>query len=201
MSNLIISTLTKTNVSSTHIESMLNHSKTLVLGHQQRYGRRRIYAPQIKWSKWFYTGGEEEEALPTNSRRAIRQGNSDECEDDEADMEILDDKEGLLDTRRNMDLENMGGFNQGHAEIAKANESAYKIKSETRQRLISENISTWIRLRIHIADTLEWVQQSDDVLYAFKLTVAVFLVLWPAFVASWNTWYSLNRGCEQKSNV
>lgn len=35
---------------------------------------------------------------------------------------------------------------------------------------------------------------SEDVLYAIKLTVAVFLVTWPAFIHHWNTWYSLNRG-------
>jgi hypothetical protein len=35
---------------------------------------------------------------------------------------------------------------------------------------------------------------SDDVLYAIKLTVAVFLVTWPAFLHHWNSWYSLNRG-------
>jgi uncharacterized membrane protein YgaE (UPF0421/DUF939 family) len=32
------------------------------------------------------------------------------------------------------------------------------------------------------------------VLYAIKLTIAVFLVTWPAFLDQWNTWYSLNRG-------
>jgi uncharacterized membrane protein YccC len=49
-----------------------------------------------------------------------------------------------------------------------------------------------------LADTLfkviEYLVGSEDVLYAIKLTVAVFLVTWPAFLHHWNSWYSLNRG-------
>jgi hypothetical protein len=50
------------------------------------------------------------------------------------------------------------------------------------------------RLRNGLADAIEYLVGSDDVLYALKLTIAVFLVTWPAFLHQWNTWYSLNRG-------
>lgn len=138
--------------------------------------------------------------MSASSRKAIRQSkldeHDDEGEDEESDTEISNSKESLLDSSKNKDLENMGDLQCDPAEIATTSQSAQKKNSRERERPSSKTISFWMHTRGRLADILEWVQQSDDVSYAFKLTVAVFLVLWPAFVASWNSWYSLNRGCE-----
>lgn len=182
------------NVSSAHIHSMLKSSRNLVFDYQQRRGHRRVYAPRIKWSKWFYTGGEEEEALPANSRKAIRQGVSDEGDEDVNNADITNETKGLLGLRQNRDLENTGGFDQSGIEITKLSEPFRKTSPATRGQQLSEPSSSWMHLRSEIANILEWVQYSDDILYATKLTTAVFLVLWPAFVPSWSSWYSLNRG-------
>ncbi|KAM4056864.1 fusaric acid resistance protein-like domain-containing protein [Hirsutella rhossiliensis] len=51
-----------------------------------------------------------------------------------------------------------------------------------------------MRMRAKAADAMEWAQGSDDVDYALKLAIAVFLVTWPALVASWTSWYADVRG-------
>jgi len=51
-----------------------------------------------------------------------------------------------------------------------------------------------LRLRGAAADTLEWAFDSEDLVYAFKITTAVFLVSFPALIAPWNSWYGHARG-------
>jgi hypothetical protein len=41
---------------------------------------------------------------------------------------------------------------------------------------------------------MEWLQNSDDLEYALKLSVAVALVSWPGFLPSWHEWYTSIRG-------
>lgn len=169
-----------------HIESMLKHSRELVERRQQRNGRRRIYAPHFRWSNWLYTGGEEDEALPTSGRKGNRQGTSDEREDDEDDVESLNSKKSLL--AHQGDLEK-------NAVTPEVKEGTKERDKESRAQDFERQETLYsLRLRGQAADALEWIQHSEDLLYAMKLGVAVFLVLWPAFVAAWNTWYSLDRG-------
>ena len=169
-----------------HIESMLKHSRELVERRQRRNGRRRIYAPHIKWSNWLYTGGEEDEALPSSGRKGNRQGASDGREDDEDDAESLNSQKDLLAYQG--DLEKNAATPEVKVEAKRRQKESGAQDSGCQQTRYS------IRLRGQAADALEWIQHSEDLLYAMKLGVAVFLVLWPAFVASWNTWYSLERG-------
>lgn len=180
---LMSSFLLNVRQAASHIESMLKQSRELVGSRQQRNGRRRIYAPHIKWSNWLYTGGEEDEALPNSGRKGNRQGASQEREDDEDEAESLSSKKSLL--AHQGDLEK-------NAITPKVQEEVKKREKESRAQDSERQVS--LRLRGQAADALEWIQHSEDLLYAVKLGVAVFLVLWPAFVASWNTWYSLNRG-------
>lgn len=183
---LMSSFLLNVRQAASHIECMLKHSQGLVEHRQQRNGRRRIYAPHIKWSKWLYTGGEEDEALPKSGRKGNRQGASDEHEDDEDDIDSLNCKKSLL--AHQGDLER-NALAPEVKEEAKKREKVPRAEHSERH-----NTPYSLRLRGHAADALEWIQHSEDLLYAMKLCVAVFLVLWPAFVTSWNTWYSLNRG-------
>lgn len=175
---------------------MLKSSRELVLEYQQRRGRRRIYPPHIHWAKWLYTGGGEDEALPAEGRKANRQGESDEHAGDEADMDGFESEESLLKSNKKGDLEDTAGLGYGRQEISNVLPPPQKRAHKMGQRPESVPQSPWLRIREKLAGILEWLQGSDDVIYAFRLVVAMFLVLWPAFVASWNTWYSLNRGCE-----
>ena len=182
---LMSSFLLNVRQAASHIESMLKHSRELVERRQQRNGRRRIYAPHIKWSNWLYTGGEEDEALPNSGRKGNRQGASEEREDDEDDAESLNSKKSLL--AHEGDLEK----NAGTPKVLQPKRPEKVSKAQDSER---EETPYSLCLRGQAADAVEWIQHSDDLLYAMKLGVAVFLVLWPAFVDSWNTWYSLNRG-------
>lgn len=173
---------------------MLKHSRDLVQRRQQRNGRHRLYAPRINWSNWLYTGGDEVEALPSSGRKANRQGNSDELADDESETESLDSKRNILAAQKQEDPEN--GMTSDAASLRSAAKPA-KESTESKLRDVENgrgSESLVLCLRRQAADALEWIQNSEDLLYAVKLSTAVFLVVWPAFVASWNTWYSLNRG-------
>ena len=186
---LISSFLLNVRQAAAHLEEMLEHSRELVSRRQERNGRHRVYFPKIKWSNWLTTGGEEDEALPKAGRKANRKGHSDDPGDDDADTESLNSKKGLLRTQTNGDLENVA------SDAAKETPVKSPARKQTESSKTSvEPESLMLKLRGQAADVVEWIQDSEDLLYALKLTVATFLVLWPAFVANWNTWYSLNRG-------
>ena len=186
----------------THVEDMLRTSRDLVEHRQRRKGRRRIYAPRIKWSKWLYTGSAEDEAMPAPVRKANRKGKTNNVNDDDDDNESksLDSRKGLLDQSK----QEVRDLEKNDLPEIKANDSIGSPKADTKS---SQSESTQVdakmslRIRGQLADTLEWMQDSDDVRYAVKLSVALFLVLWPAFVASWNLWYSLNRGCKPSTVI
>ena len=170
---------------------MLTHSRELIEQRQQRHDRRRVYAPRIKWSKWLNTGGEEDEAVPAPARKATKQGNTKPEEDDD-DAESLDSRIKKISSRKRTDLEN--AIDTNVQEESSAKEQARRLPEHKGTTSREGNDSLGLRLRGNAADTVEWMQDSDDVLYALKLGFAVMLVTWPSLVASWNTWYSLNRG-------
>jgi len=172
-----------------HVEEMLKHARLLIELHQQCHGRRRVHTPRINWRKWLYTGGDEDERMPTSGRQSARQGHADDLDDDQDTA--ANSQENLLDEPTDGDLE------QGtrRTAVAKVQPSQpLKTKNSEVPEHAAETFSLTLRVRGFLADILEWLQASEDVQYSFKLTVAVFLVTWPAFHPAWNTWYSLNRG-------
>ncbi|KAL8734317.1 MAG: hypothetical protein Q9166_001515 [cf. Caloplaca sp. 2 TL-2023] len=173
-----------------HVEVMLNISRSLVLQRQSRHDRRRFYAPRIKWSKWLYSGGEDVEAMPATGRKQYRSGSKKEKEDDEAGMDTINTEENLAKSSEKQDLEH--GLTTPQSPPKSSPQSTTTITTAAADLHEGEGLSS--RLRGKLANVLEWAQESDDLLYAFKLAVAVFLVTWPAFVARWNEWYLLNRG-------
>ncbi len=183
---------------SSHLETMLKHSRDLVLLREHRHGRRTIYAPRIRWATWLYSGGGEDEALPSNGRKANRQGTADEHADDEDGAAGSDGKESLLAAQRKGDLEQTAGLDNCQRKSRNQFQQSESHKGENLKGLkpTRELQSPWLRLRGHLADSLGWLQGSEDILYAVKITVAVLLVVWPGLIDSWNTWYSLNRGCK-----
>ena len=175
-----------------HALDMLKHCRTLVDHHHKRQGRRRLYAPRIKWRKWLYTGGEEAEALPTSSGRAVRQGTAEQNDDEEDEPSSRPNAEDLQGKWSSRDLERSAPdiFEAAESVAPTGNQQAHFRGRMANQRKPKKPIST--PLRESLADALEWTLHSEDLRYAVKLTVAVMLVTWPAFL--WNTWYSLDRG-------
>lgn len=176
---------------------MLSHARELVDRRNQRHGRRRIYAPRIKWAMWLYSGAAEDEAMPTYARKANREGGSGgyDDDDDEDRSDFVGSKQRLIKNRDDKDVERSAQLHMPDRKQTRA--KALKSKMSASQTIATSKRPIFtLRLRGQAADVLEWIQNSEDVLYAMKLTVALFLVLWPAFVASWNSWFSFNRGCE-----
>jgi hypothetical protein len=163
---------------------MLNHARILVEKRQARHDRRRLYAPRINWQKWLASGGEEDAlALPEQARKDARTGNK--RDDNKDDDDSITSKESLLEKKDVESAPPKESQSQSPPPAKDADQAATG-KAEK---------STMIhRLRNGLADTIEYLVGSDDVLYAIKLTIAVFLVTWPAFLHQWNAWYSLNRG-------
>jgi hypothetical protein len=162
---------------------MLNQARLLVEKRQLRHDRRRIYAPRINWQKWLVSGGEQDSlALPEQGRKDARTGKRDDNKDDD---ESVDSKDTLLKKKDVESAPPSESRSQSPRPAKDANEADVKQP---------EKGPPVHRLRNGLADTIEYLVGSDDVLYALKLTIAVFLVTWPAFLHQWNTWYSLNRG-------
>lgn len=172
---------------------MLKSARDLVEERQRRRGRRRLYAPRIKWASWLLTGGDQDEALPVSGRKANRRGVSSAADMETAEADLADSKHGLFSYRKKEDEENASSKvapEQGSAPAAPFKKAVEGPRSQRRKS------SFILKCRGQLADTLEWFQESDDFVYASKLTVAVVLVSWPAWIPSWNLWYSLNRGRE-----
>lgn len=168
---------------------MLKYSRELVEKRQARHDRRRIYAPRIKWRKWLYTGGEDEQPLPMDARQPKKAGLEKRDSNDEDDDSTKSDQTLLQESRD-------PGQDAPVIAIAKGDPTV-KTQCSSPKVTIGPNqpeASLELCIRGKAADVMEWIQESEDLLYAVKLTIAVFLVLWPAFVAKWNTWYSLERG-------
>jgi hypothetical protein len=164
---------------------MLKHSRVIVEKYQARNGRSRIYAPRISWRKWLISGGEEDIlALPEAGRKDARSGKKDNDAPDNDSSEAT--KKSLL---KKNDIESASPEEPQSPQAAtNANPEALKKVDKPQNRSLIHT------LRNGFADTIEYLSTSEDFYYAVKLTIGVFLVTWPAFVHSWNTWYSLNRG-------
>ena len=177
-----------------HICQMLEHSRNLVDQCQRRKSRRRFYAPQIKWQKWLYSGGEDDQPTPEMGQlqTAIHERLFEQSTTEEEDTPVPADKD-VSNSRRTPRDPEFGtarpsepiASNPDASPVHKRSESTHDVRREA---------GVLARSRERLADIVEWVQNSNDVQYAFKLCIASFLTVWPAFVAQWNTWYSLNRG-------
>ncbi|KAI9645618.1 hypothetical protein NHQ30_006360 [Ciborinia camelliae] len=178
---LISSFLLNLRQAALHTLGMLRHSRVLVERRQERHGRKRIYLPQINWKRWLQSGGEADVlALPDNARKDARTGKK---KDDDADDGVsINSGETLLAKK---DVESATPKEETPAHSPKIPDQSAKQKKKG---------TFMFRLRNGLADTIEYLVSSDDISYAIKLTVAVFIVTWPAFLVQWNNWYHLNRG-------
>jgi uncharacterized membrane protein YgaE (UPF0421/DUF939 family) len=165
-----------------HTLEMLRHSRIIVEKRQARHGRRRLYAPRINWRKWLTSGGEGDMlALPETGRKDVRTGKQEDITDERSSV-----------TSKNLllkkDLES-GPTQKRHKLIG--SEINHPNKSSAKNLDKGTPIH---RFRNGLADAVEFLAGNEDVIYAFKIAIAVFLVTWPAFLFRWNAWYSSIRG-------
>ncbi|RYP26901.1 hypothetical protein DL768_011517 [Monosporascus sp. mg162] len=185
--HLISSFLTSTRDAAAQVLDMLRHSRALLARRDARSGRRRFYFPKISWDKWLTTGGESDaSALPENARKGARTGR------------------GLREDHRNHDDDPENDNNEELLQRNKDEETGYANRKQPTSPQAGErprrngprksDVNTILWLRGLAADAVEFFADSDDLAFALKMTVAAFLVTWPAFVPEWNAWYRSVRG-------
>ena len=165
-----------------HTLHMLESSRILVEKYHARHGKPRIYTPRIKWREWLASGGEQDAfVMPEYAKKDVRTGKKEEDPDDSLSSPFS--------SQQNL----VGGVK----EVDRGRASPPKSSTGSTSRPSNINPPTrsiLLRSRNKVADFTESIAESEDVLYAVKLAIAVFLVIWPAFVGQFNAWYSLNRG-------
>ncbi|RYP71530.1 hypothetical protein DL769_004684 [Monosporascus sp. CRB-8-3] len=185
--HLISSFLTSTREAAAQVLDMLRYSRALLGKRDARSGRRRFYFPKISWDKWLTTGGESDaSALPENARKGARTGRGLREDHRNHDDDLENDSNGEL-LQCNKD-EETGYANMEQPTSPQAGERPRR----NGPRKSDVNTIPW--LRGLAADTVEFFADSDDLAFALRMTIAAFLVTWPAFVPEWNTWYRSVRG-------
>ncbi|ODA78047.1 hypothetical protein RJ55_06650 [Drechmeria coniospora] len=168
--------------------NMLRHARYLVDKRQRHHGRSRLWLPQYtSFRRWLSTGGESDGmVLPDSAKKAARTGKRDRSSPSQHDETAPPyDESG---EKRTTDEESLTG-RDGKSEERKA--APTKL---SRKKAEATNLALLPRVRSMAADGIEWTQQSEDLHYALKLSIALFLVTWPAFVSSWNAWYTSVNG-------
>lgn len=183
---LISSFLMALRGSAAHILDMLRHARFLVEKRQRHHDASRIWVPRYgNFRKWLSTGGETDAMiLPEGAKKAARQGLGDASD---AQQETMPEDETDDAQANAVDEESPGGVTAPRQLPANRTLHTSKVEgSSAKDRAFS--------IRAAAADTIEWVQHSDDVEYALKLAIAVYMVTWPALVSSWNGWYAEVKG-------
>ena len=188
---LIASFLLNVRQAATQVSAMLECAKLLVQQRSESGSWRRLFMPKIQWKKWLFSGGETDETTPVNERRVAKQL-------DKKDS-ASSSKEGLL-PKSSHDPE-AAGVSKAESNMKTYNNSnlmmdvdSKKLEAETADERSRQSSWPWLRWRNRFVDVLEWIQHSEDVSYAFKLTVATLLVSFPAFVPSLALFYYEHRG-------
>ena len=176
----------------THVLTMLHHARTLVERRQQRNDRPKIWMPHYTdvW-QWLSTSGEADSiVLPESARREARTSRT-KKPDTTADSAESSSSEEPLPWQKK-DEETAVPKDDAKAEKRHVTQNGH---SKQKPSTVSRKSKDWsLRIRGQAADVLEWAQHSDDLTYALKMALAVFVVSWPSFVPSWRAWYGEVRG-------
>ena len=169
---------------------MLQETRCLVVKFNSQHGRRRLYAPGIRWGKWLFTGNQDEEGLPSSGRKAARKGQPISTAKDA--VEYRDEKllvkgtKSLYDeekaTHRPSFLHNTHSGDKVHNARNIAIGSKNVCEKSSHDLPSSNKKRSYRRILVLFNNFLNWVHDSEDVAYAFKVTLAVFLVLSPAIL-------------------
>ena len=172
------------------IGEMLRLSKELAALRSKHARFRSVHLPRIHWQKWLYSGGQEEESLSPNERLGISDHKLDRSKDDK------DSAASSLNLLDEAHFDRGSDFNNKERARQSAPAGVHPALSQ------SSDAPGWRNLRKSLigntrgplADALEWAQHSEDLSYAFRLTIATYLVTFPAVVPSLNAFYSHDRG-------
>ncbi|KAI1494320.1 hypothetical protein F5X96DRAFT_617433 [Biscogniauxia mediterranea] len=185
--HLISSFLISLHQAAAQVMDMLKQSRSLVEKRQERHDRRRLYLPKISWKKWLTTGGEQDgNALPENARKEARTGHGlreDHLKQDDDDPSTSHDT--LLSRGKDVETGEV---------LEKQPTLPEKGTIPHRKGPQKSEASLFMWLRGLAADTVEFFSDSDDLSFALKMSIAAYIVTWPAFVPAWNAWYSSVRG-------
>ncbi|KAI0458667.1 hypothetical protein F5B21DRAFT_458984 [Xylaria acuta] len=183
--HLVSSFLISISQAGRQVLEMLEHAKMLVERRQTRHARRKLYWPRISWKKWLVSGGEQDgNVLPENARKKARTGNGSIEDSRDGDGESTCNSTDAL-VRPTTDEEAGASLRET---LPQNWEGPRRKGPQTPQ----SKKTLWIRGLA--ADTVEFFQGSDDLVFALKMAIAALLVTWPAFVPSLNAWYGSVRG-------
>lgn len=183
---LISSFLVTLRQAATQVSEMLKHCRVLVERREARRGRRTVYFPKISWKKWLMTGGEKDvNAVPDNARKEARAGHGTREEGGKHDEDPTASTEHLNIRPRD---EETGLVSEKQPVLPVPGKIPHRKGPQK-----SESTRTSLWLRGLIADGIEVVADSEHLAFALKMSVAGWLITWPAFVPSMNAWYSTIR--------
>lgn len=177
--------------SAAQLLGMLRHLRRLIEKRQLRHDRSRLWMPQYtSFRQWLATGGDAEARVPhQKTKKAQRPRSETRVTPTPAKTQVMPESD---ETDRAADEESSGSpTGQRGGQIQ---ESSDKPRMRSGTPPDHPRPGRILRIRGKAADAMEWAQGSDDVDYALKLAIAVFLVTWPALVASWTSWYASVRG-------
>lgn len=171
--------------SAAQVMLMLRHSRTLVELRQQRNGRSRLWLPKFaSLSQWLSSSGVELGVVS-----AVENGAGVARNDSDAPTELNSAAAKAAPT------ESMYRSRSGDEELASASSDNVKHNGSQHHTTDTKSASSGFqRLHHTAANMLGWAQNSEDLVYSAKLSIALFLVTWPALVPSWNQWYAEVHG-------
>ncbi|KAF7546501.1 hypothetical protein G7Z17_g8385 [Cylindrodendrum hubeiense] len=177
--------------SAMHVLQMLRHVRKVVEERKAKHDRSSLWLPRhTSIRQWLTTGGESDGlVLPEAARKEVRRGKV--APGSKPKTQAHSPNHENIARQRTTDEER----GPGQAENDKLPQRENTSSNKNEEKEDKPKAVGWVlKLRGKAADTLEWLQDSDDVAYALKLAIAVFSVSWPALVSSWNDWYSEVRG-------
>ncbi|PHH76569.1 hypothetical protein CDD80_1430 [Ophiocordyceps camponoti-rufipedis] len=173
--------------SAAQLLEMLRHLRLLVESRQRHHDHSRLWVPQLTiFRQWLAkrrpVKAAEPIELPNITQTPVEGRVS-------GPIPAIDHP----DARQTPDDEGRIGQTVQWAEL-KSPKKLKSSKKRARRKSELQNLDWMAKTREKAADALEWAQKSNDLDYALKLAVAMFLLLWPAFFASWRPWYTQVRG-------
>jgi hypothetical protein len=175
-----------------YVLDMLRHVRKTVEQRQARHDRATIWFPKhVDIRQWLITGGESDAfVLPEAARKEARRGKSTTGHKSK-NKTHQSNKDTKTTPPKGKDEEKGIRFAEP---VFQTRENRNVEETQAKEQPQPQHISKILRVRGMAADALEWIQDSEHTKYAFKLTLAILLLSWPAFVDSTMGWYSAVRG-------
>ncbi|EXM29852.1 Brefeldin A-sensitivity protein 4 [Fusarium oxysporum f. sp. vasinfectum] len=175
-----------------YVLDMLRHVRKTVEQRQARNDRATIWFPKhVDIRQWLITGGESDGfVLPEAARKEVRRGKSTTGHKSK-NKTHQNNKDTKTKPAKGKDEEKGIRFAEP---VFQTREDRSVEQPQEKEQPQPQQSSKILKIRGMAADALEWIQDSEHVKYAFKLTIAILLLSWPAFVESQMGWYSAYRG-------